>query len=368
MSVESFWESLPQITRQTRNGLRLCNNTVHLHRYTGLVCIASLVADKPGRRDGKRAMLVLCKHADRHGTAMFLRVNPIGENGPNKKGLIRFYRRFGFRAVRGGDAAMLRLPKRFDRATGYDLTPITLATAGVHKVEVTAVDDPHWVGNREKLTIHFRMLDEMADDGASVYVPTLFTPSISPQASLGKFLRGLGYDTSHDFDMSDLIGQHMHVYVDHRMSKGKTIAMITRAAKKVAPKAKEIKPDPVWLPIFLQTGTKTWWKEGELEIVGKPMSQVSKYAGVLGWDYTTHVAFRKLGVKSHLIDGIVYWGVLAAPETMFPFRRLQSPINRVETTTVETETPVWCSIGNGNRKQIINDLRGKSVSPLGIYS
>jgi hypothetical protein len=28
------------------------------------------------------------------------------------------------------------------------------------------------------------------------------------------------------------------------MSKGKTIAMITRAAKKVAPKAKEIKPDP----------------------------------------------------------------------------------------------------------------------------
>jgi len=47
------------------------------------------------------------------------------------------------------------------------------------------------------------------------------------------------------------------------------------------------------------------------------MSQVSKYAGVLGWDYTTHVAFRKLGVKSHLIDGIVYWGVLAAPETMF---------------------------------------------------
>jgi hypothetical protein len=124
------------------------------------------------------------------------------------------------------------------------------------------------------------------------------------------------------------------------MSKGKTIAMITRAAKKVAPKAKEIKPDPVWLPIFLQTGTKTWWKEGELEIVGKPMSQVSKYAGVLGWDYTTHVAFRKLGVKSHLIDGIVYWGVLAAPETMFPFRRLQSPINRVETTTVETETPV----------------------------
>ena len=39
-----------------------------------------------------------------------------------------------------------------------------------------------------------------------------------------------------------------------------------------------------------------------------------------------------------------------------------------QTTTVETETPVWCSIGNGNTKQIINDLRRKSVSPLGIYS
>lgn len=119
-----------------------------------------------------------------------------------------------------------------------------LPTEDTHKLEIVEVRDMGVIatafGDKEKINIRILVTDQKASDGSNIFVSVFAAKSIGPKSTLGKFLRKLGFNTTGQFDMDDLIGFKFSAVIEHNeAANGKTYANVgsivktTRAVEQV---------------------------------------------------------------------------------------------------------------------------------------
>ena len=112
-----------------------------------------------------------------------------------------------------------------------------LATEGIHSLQITKVEDLGLVegihGAKEKVRIHILVTDQKAKDGEAVNVFINASKSIGEKATLGKFLRSLGFSTKGQIDLDEMIGFKFQAVIEHNVStaNGKTYANIGSVIK-----------------------------------------------------------------------------------------------------------------------------------------
>ena len=88
-------------------------------------------------------------------------------------------------------------------------------------------------GAKEKVRIHILVTDQKAKDGEAVNVFINASKSIGEKATLGKFLRSLGFSTKGQIDLDEMIGFKFQAVIEHNVStaNGKTYANIGSVIK-----------------------------------------------------------------------------------------------------------------------------------------
>lgn len=106
-----------------------------------------------------------------------------------------------------------------------------IASEGEHVVTITAVRDKGVTktkyGDKDLMTVTFRIDDQTDKDGGSIVVNTNYTKLIEPKAALTRLLVGFGIPVTGEFDTDDLIGKQGEVTILHRVDRhGKTQANV----------------------------------------------------------------------------------------------------------------------------------------------
>jgi hypothetical protein len=84
--------------------------------------------------------------------------------------------------------------------------------------EIKEVQTPY--GPKDKFNVKIEVLDQKAtENDEPIYIFQSFAPSIGEKAILGKFLRRLGFNTTEEFEMDDLLGFKFSAAITHNTGK-----------------------------------------------------------------------------------------------------------------------------------------------------
>jgi hypothetical protein len=93
-----------------------------------------------------------------------------------------------------------------------------------HKLEIIEIGEKKIYdtkfGKQEKFTLKIKVLDQKAEDGSDLYVFLTVSPSIGAKATLGKFVRRLGFNTQGSFDVDELVGVKFSAPIAHNKGTG----------------------------------------------------------------------------------------------------------------------------------------------------
>jgi hypothetical protein len=144
-----------------------------------------------------------------------------------------------------------------------------LATEGVHKAAIVAVDDEKVQstygkmkgGMVRKAVITFQMLDQQDELGNPVLVRMFWNWNLGKTTSLGKLMAGMNYNIPDgiSFDLDDLVGEELTVKIQHRQaSDDMTFANVVGYVKTDKPRdwripeLPEPKPQAQHSPAYVQ--------------------------------------------------------------------------------------------------------------------
>ena len=88
-------------------------------------------------------------------------------------------------------------------------------------------------GTKDKISIKIDVTDAKTEKGENIYVFVTAAKSLGEKATLGKFLRKLGFTPGKQFDMDDLIGFKFNAIIEHSVgTNGKKYANVGSIVKK----------------------------------------------------------------------------------------------------------------------------------------
>lgn len=125
-----------------------------------------------------------------------------------------------------------------------------LPTEDIHSLKVIEIGEVKKVqtkfGPKDKFTVKIEVLDQKSTEGdETILVFQSFAPSLGDKATLGKFLRRLGFDTTGEIEMDDLLGFRFSAMLTHNVgSTGDTYANIVIETVKASKQGKSAPAAP----------------------------------------------------------------------------------------------------------------------------